>query len=133
MPRSRGFCVKILREHCHNFGERAGPNAEGSFNYAGFAADVAGQVENRSLSLAQSPHHFKSLDRRIGGFQRLEPSHGPDKLLELAMIRLHHVVQILDLSMRKLFWAFAFSLQFGDRNAIGRSLGSEQDLFSQTR
>lgn len=41
-PRSRSFCVEVMGEDCHNFGEGAWPNPEGLFNDASFATNVAG-------------------------------------------------------------------------------------------
>lgn len=72
-------------------------------------------------------HDFKSLDRRIGCFQRLECSHRPDQLFKLAVFGFDDIVQIFDLPMHKPFWAFAFGLQFCNRNAAGRGLVGVDD------
>lgn len=71
-PKSRGFCVEVPDEECHNFSKGAGPTPKGSFNDASLSTDVAGQVEYRGLALAYSPHHLETLDRRVGCLQRLE-------------------------------------------------------------
>ena len=72
--------------------------------------------------LAQSTHHFKSFDGRIGRLQGFEPAHWPDQLFQLAVIDLNDVVQIFDLAMLSVLWAFALRLQLGNGHAIGGSL-----------
>ncbi len=46
----------------------------------------------------------------------------PDQLLELAVIGLDGIIQIFGLPVYKLFWAFAFGLQFRNRDPVGRRL-----------
>lgn len=66
---------------------------------------VVNEIKNFSLPFAYSAYHLESLDRRIGRFQRLEPSHRSDQLLELAVIGLDDIIPIFDLPVHKLFWA----------------------------
>ena len=73
-------------------------------------------------------HHFKPPDRRISGLQRLETWHGTDPLLQLAMIGLDDIVQIFNLSMHRFRRAFAFGLQLGNRDTVGRRFVRVEDL-----
>ncbi len=51
-PLSSGLALKLLGQQRYRFRQRAGSNAEGAFNDAGFTTDVARQVENGRLALA---------------------------------------------------------------------------------
>jgi hypothetical protein len=69
---------------------------------------------------AQSAHDFETFDRRIGCFQRFEPSYRFDQLLQLAVIGLNNVVQILDLSVHEFYGTSVFGFQLRNSDAISR-------------
>jgi len=100
----------------------------GALDQTRLANDVAREVEDRRLTLAQRTHHLKALDRRIGRLHRFETPHRPDQLLELAMVGLDDVVQILDLPVLGVLGTLAFGLQFGESGGIGRRLVGVDDL-----
>jgi hypothetical protein len=89
---------------------------------ARLATDVAGEVEDRRLALAERTHHLEALDRCVGRLHRLETAHRPNQLLELAVVGLDDVVQILDLAVLCILRALAFGFQLVEGGGIGRRL-----------
>ena len=61
---------------------------EGALDDPGLADNAALEGEHPGLALAQRAHHLEALDRGVGRLQRLEPAHGPDQQLELAVVGL---------------------------------------------
>jgi hypothetical protein len=110
---------------CFCYGRRT--ETEGALDNAGFAADIASEIEGRCLSFAKCAHHLKALDRRVSCFQCLKSSDRSDQLLKLSMISLNDVVQILDLSMHRLFRTLALLLEFGQSGGVGWRLVGVDD------
>ncbi len=101
------FEFEPLADKLDGLRERAGSEPERTLDEACLATDVAGDIKGSGLSLAQRAHHLEALDRGVGCFQRLEAANRTNQLLQLAMVGLQPVVQVLDLSMDGVFWAFA--------------------------
>ena len=104
------------------FSQCRGAKAKSSLDDAGFTTNVVCDVEGGCLSFTKCAHHLEALDRRIGRLQRLEAADRADQLLQLAVVSLDDVVQILDLSMQRFLWTFAFLLQLGESGRVGRRL-----------
>ncbi|SMP37099.1 hypothetical protein SAMN06265374_4486 [Roseibium denhamense] len=51
-----------------------------------------------------------------------ESAHRPDQLFQLAVIGLNDIVQILDLAMSSVLWAFAICAQRGNGHALCENL-----------
>ena len=88
VPCSDRFEVEPLTDELHGFGRCRGAETEGALDEGRLTANVAGDVEDRRLTLAQRAHHLEAFDRRIGRLQRLEASDRADQLLQLAVIGL---------------------------------------------
>ena len=128
--RSDCFDFELLTDELDSLRKRAGSEPERTLHQAGFATDVAGDVERSGLPFAQRAHHFEALDRGVCCFQRLEAANRANQLLQLAMVGLQPVVQVLDLSVDGVFWAFALLLQLCKRDGIGRRLVRVDDVRS---
>ena len=110
--RSSSMVIASVRAHW--------PNPKARFNHADFTFDITGQVEAAGLTFAQGMHHFEAFDRGVGRSHRLEPAHRADQLFELAVVGLHDVVEIFDLTMLHVARALVFGLQFGQGDSTGR-------------
>jgi hypothetical protein len=117
--------IKLFADKLDHLGEGRGVKTEGALDNAGCAANVTRDVEGRCLSLAKRPHHLEALDRCISRLQRFEAADRPNQLLELAVVSLDDVVQILDMSMQRRIRAFAFLLQRGQGDGVGRRMVPE--------
>ena len=117
------------------FGQCRGAKAKSSLDDAGFTTNVVCDVEGGCLSFTKCAHHLEALDRRIGRLQSLEAADRADQLLQLAVVSLDDVVQILDLSMQRFLWTFAFLLQLGESGRVGWRLVRVDDrrLFQSFR
>jgi hypothetical protein len=93
---SSRFELEPLVEKLRCLGQGERPEAEGSLDDAGLAANVAGEIEGQGLPRKERAHHLETLDRRIGRLERLEPPDRLDQLLQLAVTGLDDVVQIFD-------------------------------------
>src|SRR3546814_15641251 len=105
----------MVVEHAHGLRQRRGPNAKSSLHKAHLAPDAGLQAPGASLSFAQGPHDFESLDRGIGRGDRFETAHRPDPYRELSVIGLEHVIQIIPLPEARLPVQLSVALQFGAR------------------
>ena len=93
---------------------------------SGLADNAALEGEHPGLALAQRAHHLEALDRGVGRLQRLEPAHGPDQKLELAVVGLDDVVEVFHLPVPRVLRALALGLQLRDGSGIGwRLVGVE--------
>ena len=86
------------------------------------------RAKNPGLVFAQCAHHLKALDRGVRRLQRLEPAHGPDQQLELAVVDLYDVVEVLHQPLPCLCRTFPLSLQLRDGSGKGRHLISVEHL-----
>ena len=91
-------------------------------------AQPALEGEHPGLTLAQRAHHLEALDRGVGRLHRLEPAHGPDQQLELAVVGLDDVVEVFHLPVPRFLRALALGLQLCDGSGIGRRLVGVEHL-----
>ena len=76
--------------------------------------------------LRSARNHLEAPDRGVGRLHRLEPAHGPDQQLELAVVGLDDVVEVFHLPVPRVLWAFPHGLQLRDGSGIGwRLVGVE--------
>src|SRR3984957_14243639 len=125
---SRSCGLKLLAEDLDGFGQDACTETEGALDQAYLAADIAREVERSGLAFAQRTHDLEALDRGIGRLQSLEATDRADQLLQLAMVRLDHVVQVLGLSMDGVLRAFTLLLQLGKSRSVGGRLIRVDDV-----
>jgi hypothetical protein len=78
---SDGFEFQAFADELDRFGQGRNTEAEGALDNAGFAADVARDVEGSRLPFSERAHHLEALDRGVGRPQRLEAPDRPDQLL----------------------------------------------------